>query len=88
MTAALDRRPRWHLRAAGAVSLRSYASFLQAYAAALPLLRDGYELEAIDETALAEHRPGIPLGLPASNRSGANGFANIDAGGARSRSVS
>lgn len=58
----VDRRPRWHLRAAGAVSLRSYPSFLQAYRAALPLLRDGYELEAIDETALAEHRPGIPLG--------------------------
>lgn len=63
VTIELDRRPRWHIRSAGAISLRSYPSFLQAYHAALPLLRDGYELEAIDERALAEHRPGIPLGL-------------------------
>jgi hypothetical protein len=58
-------RGRWHLRAVGngAVGFRSYPSFLQAYRAALPLLRDGHELEAIDERSLAEHRPGIPLGL-------------------------
>jgi hypothetical protein len=55
-------RPRWHLRIDGAVSLRSWPSWLEAYRAALSLLADGYELELIDEQALAEHRRGVVIG--------------------------